>query len=81
MIKQVKTYKNIAYPDYRSSFGGKYQFSVQEGVLNKSSASYTQMCPVLPYRATYYRNTIIYKILRICQGEEGWKINEPQSQP
>jgi hypothetical protein len=74
MVKHVKTYKDVAFPDNKSSFWGKYRFGSGRSVkLNPMQAACTFECPVPSYRATYFRNVIIYKIFRICQGVEDGK--------
>ena len=58
--------------DAESSFVGEvsFQYSGRSIRLNPI-VSRTGICPVPSYRATYYRNTIIYEIFRICQGWRG----------
>ena len=77
MIKHVKTNKEIVYPDYSSSFGGSINTVFRKEYSTKSHVSFTGICPGPSYRATYYRNIIIYEIFMICQGKEGKKNKKP----
>jgi hypothetical protein len=67
LLRQAKIKHAAVHPDYRLSFGGSINSVFRKEYSTKSHVSCTRLCPVLPYRATYYRNIIIYKILRICQ--------------
>jgi hypothetical protein len=53
--------------------GGSINSVFRKEYSTKSHASFTRLCPDPSYRATYHRNSIIYKIFRICQGVSGGK--------
>jgi hypothetical protein len=65
----------IFYPNERLFFWGKYQINKQEGVLAKSHASCTGICPVPSYRATYLRrfyNLLDCEIIIKQKGQRSW---------
>ena len=66
-ISHKTTLKSIQTIDH--PLGGNISSVFRKEYPTKSHVSCTRRCPVPSYRATYYRNGIIYKILRICQGD------------